>query len=359
MTLSVGMRYSSCVEEKTFLLHFEGEELDETLGGNEIQHLGMWEGCELLLCCNVWHNTMCVLSQELSSEDTRKAMGRRLEEDPDLLLQVDTSGVGNDMHLYISQYSLHKNLRHLKVTDPGQCVTHIRDGFLRECTSLVTVDLTSLQSVREVGNNFMTRCTALQSVDLTPFHRVTSVGRPKTYRNSLLCECESLTEVDLSPLRNVDTITDYFLSGCKSLKVVDLSPLRNVKTIGVYFLAYCSSLERVDLSPLSKLTTLNGGFMTGCTSLRTLNVNPLRNVTIIDHDFLAHNDSLTSVELGRLRLKCAGWKFLAHCPSLTSVDLTNLRKCVTMVGCHFMEGCDSIPEEDRSTPQENCGCAVS
>ena len=57
--------------------------------------------------------------------------------------------------------------------------TSIKSGnkFLQNCTSLTTIDLSSLQNVTSIGGYFLKNCTSLVIIDLSSFQNVTSIFR--------------------------------------------------------------------------------------------------------------------------------------------------------------------------------------
>ena len=142
------------------------------------------------------------------------------------------------------------------------------------CTSLTSVDLSSLITIS--GNNGLSNtfngCTSLTSVDLSNLTTISaSSGMSNTFQG-----CTSLTSVDLSSLTAVNG--GYGLSntfyGCTHLTSVDLS---NLATVNVSYgmqkiFYYCSGLTSVNLSSLtdiSKANVLTSAFQ-GCTSLTSL-----------------------------------------------------------------------------------------
>eukprot|EP01060_Flectonema_neradi_P006615 TRINITY_DN14495_c0_g1_i1.p1 TRINITY_DN14495_c0_g1~~TRINITY_DN14495_c0_g1_i1.p1 ORF type:complete len:138 (+),score=28.52 TRINITY_DN14495_c0_g1_i1:30-416(+) len=91
-------------------------------------------------------------------------------------------------------------------------------GFLRSCTSLVSVDLSVFTNVESIEDSFLEGCTLLEMVDLGAFEKVVR-------------------------------IKDDFLSVCTSLKTISgIEGLRNVKSVGRSFLGSCDSLAPIDTS---------------------------------------------------------------------------------------------------------------
>ena len=95
----------------------------------------------------------------------------------------------------------------------------------------------------------------------------------RTNASSLLYECTSLTSVDLTSLASWVNVTNCsgLLYGCTSLTSVDLTPLASwVNVTNCNYLLYgCTSLTSVDLTPLASWTkmTNNSSFIYNCSKL--------------------------------------------------------------------------------------------
>eukprot|EP01064_Diplonema_japonicum_P021718 TRINITY_DN3128_c0_g1_i3.p1 TRINITY_DN3128_c0_g1~~TRINITY_DN3128_c0_g1_i3.p1 ORF type:complete len:377 (+),score=81.71 TRINITY_DN3128_c0_g1_i3:32-1162(+) len=328
----------------SFFLHFEGTVLDDAYGTEEIQQLGMWQGCELFLCCK--EGEMRVAVNDLCTKTTRDVMAKRLEEDPNLLLEIDASGI---TFLKISAKNIPAGLKHLRVADPLNDVQAIGDGFLKNCESLVTLDVSSLLGVLTVGKYFLYGCTSLKATDLTPCKNMKMVDF------GFLSCCSSLETIDLSPLRNVKSVDSCFLSSCTSLRSVNLAPLRWVEYVGEGFLSKCESLKVIDTSPLRNLKSLSHHFLSNNTSLTSANLSQLSQVSSVGDYFLSDCSSLASLDLRSFQnIKLIGAAFLAGCSSLTAVDISHMKGTVASVGPGFMEGCDGIPVKKRKLKEGGC-----
>eukprot|EP01064_Diplonema_japonicum_P007761 TRINITY_DN153_c0_g1_i1.p1 TRINITY_DN153_c0_g1~~TRINITY_DN153_c0_g1_i1.p1 ORF type:complete len:224 (+),score=44.75 TRINITY_DN153_c0_g1_i1:62-733(+) len=172
---------ASAVEEGIFLLHFEGVVLDNdgTSGGGgeeqEIQQLGMGQGSELLLCGISHNKPLDVNVSHVELWSRREEIARLLEENPELSLAVDVTGLDClDVRL---TSKLPSKLRHLKVWSLGDGTTSIGDSFLSR-SSLVTLDLTALRGVQSVEHYFLRECKSLTTVDL---HYCGSVFPPEPH----------------------------------------------------------------------------------------------------------------------------------------------------------------------------------
>ena len=202
-----------------------------------------------------------------------------------------TSGNATSSITINGQSVVKNTIKELSFADEYSITTSINDNFLKNCTSLTSVDLSVFSNVTSIGYSFLQYCSSLTSVDLSVFSNVSSISY------SFLNDCSSLTSVDLSGLSNVTSIGSHFLYGCSGLTSVDLSPLNNVTSVVNSFLRNCSSLTSVDLSPFSNVTLISDSFLQGCSSLTSIDLSPLSNVTTIGKYFLSQCTGLTSVTI--------------------------------------------------------------
>eukprot|EP01060_Flectonema_neradi_P010015 TRINITY_DN1715_c0_g1_i1.p1 TRINITY_DN1715_c0_g1~~TRINITY_DN1715_c0_g1_i1.p1 ORF type:complete len:1015 (+),score=134.96 TRINITY_DN1715_c0_g1_i1:1153-4197(+) len=228
-------------------------------------------------------------------------------------------------------------------------VTYILDGFLKNCTSLKTLDISQLVNVTRVGESFLEGCSSLRSLNLDPLGKVTKIHK------RFLFGCSGLEELDLTPLKSVTESVNEFLVGCMSLKTLDLSPLKKVKYISNSFLERCSSLKTLDLSPLNEVTQIDKGFLDSCSALTSLDLSPLNNVTKVGKGFLGGCGSLTTIDLSPLsnvtEIDELSEGLLEYCKSLTTLDLRPLRK-MKKIQNGFLSGCSALRELDL-TPLED------
>ena len=106
--------------------------------------------------------------------------------------------------LTLGQANIPASLKKLSIV--GDHVTTIGYGFLRGCTGLTILDLSSLSNVTTIENSFLVRCSGLTNLDLSPLSKVITIG------HDFLNGCTRLTTIDLSPLSKVTTIGHYFLA---------------------------------------------------------------------------------------------------------------------------------------------------
>ena len=141
-------------------------------------------------------------------------------------------------------------------------VTSVSD-FMMWYPDIETIDLSALKNniTAIKGNGFLTMCKGLSpSIDLSALANVTTI------ENGFMMDCSGLITMDLTPLKNVTTIGNRFLTRCTNLTTVHMK-FENLVAVGSYFMAGCSSLGVVDMSSLGKLAVRGTSFMEGCRRL--------------------------------------------------------------------------------------------
>ena len=108
--------------------------------------------------------------------------------------------------------------------------------------------------------------TSITQLDLSAVSTVTHI------ESYFLQNCSSLTSVDLSSLR-LEYIGQYFLLNCASLTALDLPSLNRLEYIGDDFLRNCASLTSLDLSSLKKVTHIGQRPFTKCRNLQTIHLS--------------------------------------------------------------------------------------
>eukprot|EP01064_Diplonema_japonicum_P032877 TRINITY_DN6306_c0_g1_i2.p1 TRINITY_DN6306_c0_g1~~TRINITY_DN6306_c0_g1_i2.p1 ORF type:complete len:593 (+),score=85.94 TRINITY_DN6306_c0_g1_i2:73-1851(+) len=350
---------AAAAEEGTFLLSYEGEVLGEEHEGEEMQQLGVEEGCELEMQYIDGANTMCVRVWQLLMR--RPEILQRVQENPNLVLVVDASGT-SCLDLPSERFPLPPALRHLRVTSRAS-VTSIGDSFLSN-SRLVSVDLAELHHVRSVGDRFLSGSGSLTTLHL-PSSFTTNIG------DDFLKDCRDLPSVGLSTLQNVTRVGRCFLSGCESLQVVDASHLQRLMCLKDGFLSGCCSLTSVDLSPnlaeigsgfledcgalvdvnclknLREVMFVGRCFMRGCRSVRSVDVSQMRHLLHVAERFLDNCTSLTSVDLPP-NVRGISNCFLKDCPALMCVNLNSLQNVASSLPDEFLSGCSAVRTVDLS-----------
>ena len=147
-------------------------------------------------------------------------------------------------------------------------MVEIPSSFLERCSSLLTLDLSTLSLLSKVRWSFLSGCTGLTKIDLNPLSQVTMIQR------YFLEGCTGLTALDLSPLSQITIVDVGFLQGCTGLTTVDLSPLSQVTVIPWHFLQGCTGLTALNLRPFSLVTEVQGELLEGCTGINTVDNPP-------------------------------------------------------------------------------------
>eukprot|EP01059_Diplonema_ambulator_P018654 TRINITY_DN31159_c0_g1_i1.p1 TRINITY_DN31159_c0_g1~~TRINITY_DN31159_c0_g1_i1.p1 ORF type:complete len:339 (+),score=86.58 TRINITY_DN31159_c0_g1_i1:151-1017(+) len=165
------------------------------------------------------------------------------------------------------------------------CVRHLRlisktpvtafERALMKCVNLLSVDVSSLRSIRRTGGGFLSLCHGLEAVILPRTDNPLDIG------DNFMHGCVTLTTIDLSPLASATSIGTGFLSDCRSLTTLDLAPISRVPSIPPYFLCNCISLRSIAFPPMAA-TAIAHSFLSGCTSLTALDLTGLDNVTQIN-----------------------------------------------------------------------------
>ena len=212
-------------------------------------------------------------------------------------------------------------------------------SMFERCNNLISVDLSSL--TRIYGNystaSMFNLCSNLTTVQMRALESIDTIGSARYAANGMFANCTSLTSIDLSSLTTVSG--DY---NCKQMFLADSAlttvDLRSLTTInGSYacedMFKGCSSLTTVNLSGLKTIAgssgrAFNGGFE-GCTSLTGINLGSLETISggYSCTDMFLGCTSLASANLGKLTsisgLQVCNNMF-KDCTSLASVDLSSL-----------------------------------
>ena len=164
---------------------------------------------------------------------------QRIEE----LLRVNFyTFIGDDTQVVIlratTQEGLHEDIQ--GITAPCNVVlndimgTELMTGFLHSCTMVVSCTIAD-PNVTKIGECVLAR-SSMVSLDLSRMKAVAEIG------DDFLDHCHSLASLDMSGMGAVTRIGDGFLADCFSLKSLDLSGLRAVSVIGQGFIRNCPSL---------------------------------------------------------------------------------------------------------------------
>lgn len=244
------------------------------------------------------------------------------------------------------------------------------EGMFTKCRSLVSVDLTNLDTsqvtnmasmfagcekltnldvshldTRKVTNiaNMFGQCSSLTNLDVSHFN-TSNV----TNMSSMFNYCDSLTSLDVSHFNtgNVTSMANMFYS-CKSLTSLDVSHFNtsNVTSMAAMFCA-CESLASLDVSHFdtSKVTKITHMF-SRCRSLASLDVSRLDTSNVTDMTgMFSYCESLTSLDVSRLdtsKVKDMTSMFLG-CKSLTSLDVSSLNTSKAIIMAQMFEDCESL-----------------
>jgi len=120
------------------------------------------------------------------------------------------------------------------------------DSMFKDCSSLVSIDLSSFDTTRVTDMcSMFSGCSALSALDLSSFD-TTQVTR----MCSMFSGCRALTALDLSSFQTtrVENMSSMF-SGCSSLKALDLSSFNGRAVVNMEnMFCDCTALTALDLS---------------------------------------------------------------------------------------------------------------
>lgn len=187
-------------------------------------------------------------------------------------------------------------------------------------TKLTSIDLSNI--VHVTGYNVFHSCTNLISVTFpnTPFDWFDNYGTNTSNKSGFLRNCTSLTSVDLT---NAASLCEEMFHGDTALTTVTLSA-SNITTIPRQFCYLCSNLT--SLGEKVKPTRINERAFEGCTKLNVNTYLDLSEVTYLGH--FALKDTITSgsitlpecTEWGEGPFNGCYRITELHCPKLTTVN---------------------------------------
>ena len=168
-------------------------------------------------------------------ETKREELLRRLAGDEEECLFLDTPTFLENNVLKLEKGLIPPIVERVSFRNSNSEVQAIEDSFLKENSSLTSLDLSGLHSLTSIGDEFLYEC--------------------------------SITSLDLSSLSNVTKIGDLFLTGCSSITVLHLPGLNSVTRMGISFLSFCDSITSLDLSGMNSVTEIGDEFLHECSSI--------------------------------------------------------------------------------------------
>lgn len=248
------------------------------------------------------------------------------------------------------------------------------NGMFMGCNSLQSLDLSNFDTSNVTNMSWMFHgCEKLKDLDLSHFHTEKVVDLSMMFVlcksltsldlssfdtskvNEMICMfegCENLEELDISSF-NTENVTDMrnMFYSCKSLKSLDISRF-NTENVDIMLAMFygCEKLEKLDLSNFNTSNVTDMGAMFGdCKSLTNLNISNFdtSNVTDMNGMFLGCQ-SLTSLKLDNFDTSKVTNMFMMFngCNSLVSIDLGNFNTTnVKNMSCMFI-GCSSLTSLD-------------
>lgn len=242
-------------------------------------------------------------------------------------------------------------------------ITKIGNNFMGQCTSIETLNLTGLESVKSIGSFFLSG-GLFKNVTITGLKNVTEIGE------YFMLNCESMITLNLRGLESVKSIGDHFLQNNRGLETLQLSKLEHLETIGNNFMYSCWKIKSIDLTSCKRLKTIGNNFMDQCTSLEKVNIAGLENLESIGSTFNVGNSKHIDIS-GLKNLKSIGSYFGQSKTECETIDLTGLEnlesigdyffymssieiidlsslKNLKYIGSHFLANCEKIKVIDLS-----------
>ena len=157
----------------------------------------------------------------------------------------------------------HTGFKNLKISGEitGASSLASMSGMFDDCASLITVDLTGLNTSKVTNMSTMFRfCESLTSVNLRGINTssVTNMG-------TMFYRCNSITSVDLTGL-NTSTVRNMnaMFQICGSLEHVNMGGLDTSKVTDMsYTFGMCGNLKYVNMSGWTAESITNNGYMFG------------------------------------------------------------------------------------------------
>jgi hypothetical protein len=249
--------------------------------------------------------------------------------------------------------------RHLRSVDLSglSSVRKIKSGFMRDCPSLVDIDLAPLGNVVAIGPYFLEGASSLRTLNLSPFRYIIQIP------NCFGLQCFNLEHVDFTGLSNIRAIGEYFLPASLRLRSIDLTPLTGLIMIGQHFLirsgirsisfdslynldmiaggalVNCKNLARIEISNCSNLVVIGDNFAQNCKSLDSLTITRTESLERLGHCFLEGSGIKTLNISSLVRLTEILSNFCNKCPRLS---LLRLPVDIEIIGARFCSGCVSL-----------------
>ncbi len=146
-----------------------------------------------------------------------------------------------------SPFAGNTDIRTVSIAAGHEIQPKVYSGYFRNCTELVSVDLTGFDT--GYGNTMVQMfagCTKLETADLSGINKTYNIA----HVSQLFAGCESLKTVRL--MQNASNIIQYneMFTGCTSLETLDLSMLNTAKATNMTgMFSGCTSLNEIILGP--------------------------------------------------------------------------------------------------------------
>ena len=200
------------------------------------------------------------------------------------------------------------------------------DNLFRECKSLISLDLSNLNTISADSMSFMFEsCILLEYLNISNFD-TSSV----TMMTSMFGDCYSLVSLNISNFNtsNVMFINNMF-ANCISLKTLDISSFDISNVVLMHQMFYnCSSLTSLDLNSFKKSNAMTFvGLFFGCKEMKYLNLSNLEGSSslISIYSMFKECNKLVSVDISNLNTKSLSFLsyLFANCVNLEYINMSN------------------------------------
>ena len=206
-------------------------------------------------------------------------------------------------------------------------------GSFQNCYKLTSLTIGYSPEVTKTGDNTFSGCSNLVSVNFnTAFPNIVDIGGSGVFQN-----CTSLTTLDLSSMASLKSIGKFCFSGCTALKTIISSGINQVgaviipegvTSLGQEIFYNCDSIKYLSLP--STITYLGPSIIRDSSGLEFVDFNENKNAINLDN--WGHFHSCTSLKAVSLPdgIEIINNRFMTSCSSMKAVYLpANLKQMNT------------------------------
>ncbi len=189
-------------------------------------------------------------------------------------------------------------------------VREIGDKAFKDCSGLVSIDLSKDANLEYIGWQAFSNCDGLTKITIP--ESVTGID------DYAFSGCDNLETVDLSKAKNLVNIYNYAFYNCYNLQTLDLSNNKSLEYIGDYAFYECYGLTEITIP--ESVTTIGSKAFYGCDGLLKVDLSNAKSLTRIENEAFYSCDNLAELDLENAEsLNFIGNWAIAYCPSLESI----------------------------------------